>query len=137
MVNVVQLVERQIVVLVVVGSSPIVHPIFFIGVSAGCQQAHYPGAKRLTKKFRAGSLHQSKINSGVSPSGKAPDSDSGISLVRIQLPQPDDPLAQSVEHMTFNHGVRGSIPRWITTFYKDSLIISGCSAGGSARALGA
>ncbi len=26
----------------------------------------------------------------------------------------NDPLAQAVEHMTFNHGVRGSIPRWIT-----------------------
>ena len=25
-----------------------------------------------------------------------------------------EPLAQSVEHMTFNHGVRGSIPRWLT-----------------------
>ena len=50
MVNVVQLVERQIVVLVVVGSSPIIHPI-------------------------------------------------------------NGSLAQSVEHMTFNHGVRGSIPR--------------------------
>ena len=24
------------------------------------------------------------------------------------------PLAQAVEHVTFNHGVRGSIPRWIT-----------------------
>ena len=45
MVDVVQLVERQIVVLVVVGSSPIVHPI-----------------KRI----------------GMSPSGKAPDFDSGI-----------------------------------------------------------
>ena len=33
MVDVVQLVERQIVVLVVVGSSPIVHPIL------GCRQA--------------------------------------------------------------------------------------------------
>ena len=42
MVNVVQLVERQFVALVVVGSSPIVHPI------------------------------------GISPSGKAPDFDSGI-----------------------------------------------------------
>ncbi len=29
MVDVVQLVERQIVILVVVGSSPIVHPIFY------------------------------------------------------------------------------------------------------------
>ena len=26
-----------------------------------------------------------------------------------------DSLAQSVEHVTFNHGVRGSNPRWITT----------------------
>ena len=44
MVNVVQLVEHQIVVLGVVGSSPIIHP----------------------------------INNGISPSGKAPDFDSGI-----------------------------------------------------------
>ena len=51
MVNVVQLVERQFVALVVVGSSPIVHPIIMFGS-----------------------------------------------------------LAQSVEHMTFNHGVPGSIP---------------------------
>ena len=47
------------------------------------------------------------------------------SLVRIQLSQPlytkyYDPLAQLVEHMTFNHGVRGSIPRWVT--------ICGCSS---------
>ena len=26
-----------------------------------------------------------------------------------------DPLAQPVEHLTFNQGVRGSIPRWVTT----------------------
>ena len=26
-----------------------------------------------------------------------------------------EPLAQSVEHLTFNQGVRGSIPRWYTT----------------------
>ena len=26
-----------------------------------------------------------------------------------------EPLAQSVEHMTFNHGVTGSIPVWLTT----------------------
>ena len=25
-----------------------------------------------------------------------------------------EPLAQSVEHMTFNHGVTGSIPVWLT-----------------------
>jgi hypothetical protein len=27
-----------------------------------------------------------------------------------------DPLAQLVEHLTFNQGVRGSNPRWITIF---------------------
>ena len=27
----------------------------------------------------------------------------------------NDPLAQAVEHLTFNQGVRGSIPRWVTT----------------------
>ena len=29
-------------------------------------------------------------------------------------------LAQSVEHMTFNHGVPGSIPGWATNLIKDS-----------------
>ena len=27
----------------------------------------------------------------------------------------NDPLAQAVEHLTFNQGVRGSIPRWVTS----------------------
>ncbi len=26
-----------------------------------------------------------------------------------------DPLAQMAEHLTFNQGVRGSIPRWVTS----------------------
>ena len=76
MVNVVQLVERQFVALVVVGSSPIVHPIF-----------------------------------GMSPSGKAMDFDS--IMRRFKSCHPSHYfglLAQSVEHMTFNHGVPGSIP---------------------------
>ena len=58
MVAVVQLVERQFVVLVVAGSSPVGHPIHF------------------TARY--------------------------------------EPLAQLVEHMTFNHGVTGSIPVWLT-----------------------
>ena len=29
-----------------------------------------------------------------------------------------DPLAQAVEHLTFNQGVRGSIPRWVTNKQK-------------------
>ena len=28
-----------------------------------------------------------------------------------------EPLAQSVEHLTFNQGVRGSNPRWLTKKY--------------------
>ena len=32
-----------------------------------------------------------------------------------RLPLHYEPLAQSVEHMTFNHGVTGSIPVWLTT----------------------
>ena len=35
-------------------------------------------------------------------------------LVRIQSSAPYVPVAQMEEHVTFNHGVRGSIPRWIT-----------------------
>ena len=50
MVGVVQWLERQIVALEVVGSTPITHPIFLLGAAFG----------------------------GVSPSGKAPDFDSGI-----------------------------------------------------------
>ncbi|CAA7602146.1 Hypothetical protein DEACI_2819 [Acididesulfobacillus acetoxydans] len=33
--------------------------------------------------------YDNNVGNGVSPSGKAPDSDSGISLVRIQPPQPN------------------------------------------------
>ena len=51
---------------------------------------------------------------GVSPSGKARDFDSRIRKVRILPPQPSDPLAQSVEHLTFNQGAWGSSPQWIT-----------------------
>ena len=40
MVDVVQLVERQFVVLVVVGSSPIVHPIY-IGISPSGKAPHF------------------------------------------------------------------------------------------------
>ena len=49
---------------------------------------------------------------GYSQVGKALDSDSSISQVRVLLPQ-CDPLAQPVEHLTFNQGVRGSNPRWV------------------------
>ena len=39
-------------------------------------------------------------------------------MVRIHVPQPIyDPLAQSVEHVTFNHGVTSSNLVRITIFY--------------------
>ena len=58
------------------------------------------------------------IFNGLSPSGKAQDFDSCITLVRIQLAQfltentnEYGRVAQSVEHLTFNQVVRGSNPR--------------------------
>ena len=71
----------------VVGSSPTTHPTFL--------------------------LQECRVV-GVSPSGKARDFDSRIRKVRILPPQPFDPLAQLVEHLTFNQGAWGSNPQWVT-----------------------
>ncbi len=51
---------------------------------------------------------------GVSPSGKATDFDSVIRWFESIYPC-HDPLAQSVEHLTFNQGVPRSSRGWITT----------------------
>ena len=50
----------------------------------------------------------------VAKSVKARDFDSRMRRFESCLPSHFEPLAQLVEHMTFNHGVRGSIPRWLT-----------------------
>ena len=50
---------------------------------------------------------------GVSPSGKATDSDSVMRRFESYYPC-HDPLAQSVEHLTFNQGVPRSSRGWIT-----------------------
>ena len=54
---------------------------------------------------------------GVAKRLKARDFDSRISQVQILPPQPIyfyGPLAQQVEHMTFNHGVPSSTLGWVT-----------------------
>ena len=53
-------------------------------------------------------------NDGVSPRGKARDFDSRIRRFDPCHPSQSDPLAQLAEHLTFNQGVRGSNPRWVT-----------------------
>ena len=53
---------------------------------------------------------------GRSQVGKAPDFDSGMRWFESSRPSHFDPLAQSVEHLTFNQGVVGSSPTWVTIF---------------------
>ncbi len=52
---------------------------------------------------------------GESPSGKATDFDSVMRRFDPFLPS-HEPLAQLVEHLTFNQGVEGSSPSWLTIF---------------------
>ena len=59
---------------------------------------------------------------GCSQEVKAPDFDSGITLVQIQPPQPRGPLAQLAEHLTFNQGVPSSNLGWTTTSTKAALL---------------
>ena len=95
MVRLVQLVERQVVVLDVVGSIPISHPII--------------------------KLNAYQLPIGVSPSGKARDFDSRIRRFKSCYPCQYGPLAQLVEHLTFNQVVPRSNRGWITILYFASL----------------
>ena len=51
---------------------------------------------------------------GMSPSGKAPDFDSGIRRFKSCHPSQHDPLAQPVEQLPFKQWARGSSPRRVT-----------------------
>ena len=71
---------------------------------------------------------------GVSPSGKAPDFDSGTRRFKSCHPSHffRDPLAQLVEHLTFNQVVRSSTLRRITNpfFYCRCFPVCGCGGIG-------
>ena len=81
MVDIVQLVERQIVALEVVGSSPTIHPInFMLGYSQVVR-------------------HETLTLASVGSNPATP------AILLLIVPLEYGLLAQLVEHMTFNHGV--------------------------------
>ena len=62
-------------------------------------------------------IHPKIKTLGYSQVGKATDFDSVIPRFESWYPSHiDDPLAQSVEHLTFNQGVPRSSRGWITIF---------------------
>ena len=60
--------------------------------------------------YRFASLGRSQV-------GKARDFDSRMRWFESSRPSQCDPLAQSVEHLTFNQGVPRSSRGWITIFF--------------------
>ena len=95
MVGVVQWLERQVVALEIVGSSPITHPI----------------CRPLPQSDLA-----SPVALGRSQAAKARDFDSRIRRFDPCRPSQYDPLAQSVEHLTLNQRVPRSSRGWVTIF---------------------
>jgi hypothetical protein len=82
--------------------------------------------KRLTHRIVAPARVSSILTShpilmGHSQVGKARDFDSRMRWFESSCPSQVDSLAQLVEHLTFNQGVPGSNPGWITIFYRYEL----------------
>ena len=73
---------------------------------------------------------------GYSQVGKAQDFDSCIPQVRVLLPQPFDPLAQSAEHLTFNQGVPSSNLGWVTIYAGMAKLADALDLGSSAARRG-
>ena len=65
---------------------------------------------------------------GYSQVGKAPDFDSGIRWFESSYPSHYDPLAQLVEHLTFNQGVPRSSRGWVTKIRRHSQVVRQRSA---------
>ena len=89
------------------------HPIPFFGVSPSGKARDFDFRIR---RFKSCHPSQSTILIfivGVSPSGKATDSDSVIRELKSLHPS-HHPLAQPVEHLTFNQGVPSSNLGWMT-----------------------
>ena len=87
---------RQIVALKAGGSNPLIHPIFYV-----------PAPRKRSVCI----ISPEGGHTGLSPSGKAPDFDSGIRRFKSCQPSQNDSVAQSAEHLPFKQGVRGSNPR--------------------------
>ena len=62
------------------------------------------------------SLHLDQYVVGIAQLVRAPDCGSGGREFDSHYPPHFDPLAQSVEHLTFNQGVPRSSRGWITNF---------------------
>ena len=92
MVGIAQLVERQIVALKVMGSSPITHPILIKPL--GCSQVV---------------RHETLTLASVGSNPATPANFTNLNNIY-------GPLAQLVEHMTFNHGVPRSNRGWVTKY---------------------
>ena len=88
LVAVVKRLTRRIVAPLLEGSIPSSHPIIIRFLSLGRRQV-----------------------------GKARDVDSRMRWFESSRPSQCDPLAQSVEHLTFNQGVPRSSRGWITIFF--------------------
>ena len=88
----------------------------------GFESLYPPQTSRESRNIGSGSfvyLETCSGHNGVSPSGKARDFDSRSRWFESGHPShfltAYDPIAQSVEHLPFKQGVRGSSPRWVTT----------------------
>ena len=113
MVSIVQLAECQIVALEVVSSSLTTHPILIILIyPLGCSQA--VRHKTLTLAFRRfESCHPSQIFNFFKKIWQIVLQNIKFCYIMLKL-KDFGPLAQLVEHMTFNHVVPRSNRGWIT-----------------------
>ena len=111
-VGVVQLAEHWIVVPGVVGSSPITHPRQWQGIGAAPIPCFFPRLGR-RQVVRQGTLTPSLAGSSPAiPAKVYPEGRTGmIGCLPSCENKPSAPLAQSVEHLPFKQGVRGSNPR--------------------------